>query len=248
MMHRALQIVFFLLSGLVISSCVTTNHVVSNSIIQKRKYNTGWFVKNRSHNTAKSSDIKVVDNSSRSTVHNETNGTVVNPKLDPNHSTNENSILELSNADSISNIVHPNFISDQILEQSIDIIPKPHEEVIQTEKGFKSQPIVNQNDEQSEEKNKVAVYGFSAFLAAILFIAIGFPMALAETYFILILGLTLLLASIILSILALTKYKHQKKRKVFAKITLLIIVFVPLLTLIFSFVWFVFGGGFTYSF
>lgn len=50
MLHHKTTTFFILLAGLMyltflLSSCGSSNHVVSNHLIQKRKYNKGWFVK-----------------------------------------------------------------------------------------------------------------------------------------------------------------------------------------------------------
>lgn len=51
--------ILFLLLLIQMTSCVTSNHVSNNRLIQKRKYTTGWFVKKNSIRENDVSSIKV---------------------------------------------------------------------------------------------------------------------------------------------------------------------------------------------
>lgn len=80
-----------------------------------------------------------------------------------------------------------------------------------------------------EEMNKSSLFGFGAFILALLLIVVAILMIDTP---ILIVALAFFLLALLLCVLALTKFKHQKRYKALAKVTLWAMIIIPTLTLI----------------
>lgn len=71
-MNKLKSILAVLSATVILASCGTSNSVVNNGVIQKRKYNKGFFVKSKSHLKTDGEDVakteKVVDSESETIV------------------------------------------------------------------------------------------------------------------------------------------------------------------------------------
>lgn len=235
-MNRALQILIVLLGTIVITSCGSTNSVVNKGLIQKRKHTSGWFFKTNSKQLKRSSDLEATSNNEvEISKDNLNNARDVSSRF--KESLEEDVTVEFDNSILATTNTSPEHLEVNSANQNCEIKLKLKKDVILIEEQITSHENLEDTEIVPEEKNKVAIYSFVTMLIAALFISVGFAIMISsETFFLLTFGLAILLTSIILSILALTKYKHQEKSKVFAKITLYTILIAPVILLIIGFI------------
>lgn len=235
-MNRALQILIVLLGTIAITCCGSTNSTVSKGLIQKRKYTSGWFFKTNSQQLKKSSELEATANNEVEIPKDNINDARTK-KIRFKKSIEEDLTAEFDNSILTTINTNPEYLEVNSTYQNSEIKLKLKKDQILIEDQITNHEIVEETKITPEEKNKVAIYSFVSMLIAALFISVGFAVMISsETFFILTFGLAILLTSIILSILALTKYKHQEKSKVFAKITLYSILIAPVILLIIGFI------------
>lgn len=235
-MNRALQISIVLMSMIVITSCGSSNSVVNKGLIQKRKHTSGWFIKANSIQIKRSSSIAPQANDEIE-CQKDTHKNKGTKKNILNETGEANVTAESDNSILIGINTIPKQIDSDAKRQNNRITSIHKKDKTQTVVPITNDEITKDKEIAPEEKNKVAIASFVAIIIASMFISIGFAIMISsETFFILIFGLAILLTSIILSILALTKYGHQEKGKVLAKITLYTILLAPIVLLIIGFI------------
>lgn len=206
---------FFLLVTILVTSCQTTNSVVSNRLIQKRKYTSGWFVKNN----------KKQKTEGESVVH-ATRDEVTRPSNTTFNSTEYVSANLIAVEEDENEFLRPfNPLTDEPSRPNLII---DDYELKKSVKNPKDEPL-EVLPESEEETNKYAVGAFVLMLIGALFLGVGFAIyTVSEFYALLLLSFVLIGISLILAILALTKYKHIEKRKKLARITLYTLIFGPI--------------------
>lgn len=100
--NSALLLIWLIMA---LNSCVNSNHVLSNSFIQKRKYNKGWFIKKTVE--PKTNTDKQIENELIEHIIVDPEGTVISNSSDSNShdltkTTSNSKKIDQSNAESNS--------------------------------------------------------------------------------------------------------------------------------------------------
>lgn len=210
---------FFLLVTILVTSCQSSNSVVSNRLIQKRKYTSGWFVNNNKKQRAEEESVVIAK---REEARRHSN-------LITNTSERVSANLIVIEEDE-NDVIKPfNPLTDE---------PVSEEQTIEQQGDYtSSQKIEDEPTEVApsaeEEVNKAAVASFVLMLLGALFLGVGFAIwTVSETYFLLTVSFVVIGLSLIFAILALTKYKHIERRKKLARITLYTLIFGPIVAFV----------------
>lgn len=243
---------------ILLSACFSSN-VANEGLFQKRKYTSGCYVKTRSlvQSETKENDHRAEKMELRQ---------VGNPT---SNLEDKNTTADLSQTyDSSPHVFSTGIYANDAFKNSVKQ-KGSGEYTTMTIKGnnpFPSSGLRRQNrsvwygkqdsrispsgevDDSNEETNKVSVYSFAFFIFSLALILFGSFLALSGMNILLLLGIVFFITSLVLAILALTKYKHQQKRKVFAKITVYLSLFIPILILIIGLITLAVNGDFSYKF
>lgn len=222
---------------ILLSACHTSN-VVSDRLIQKRKYTSGWFLNKQGHKGSGQ------DQANASTEKKEQKkgydvSTLISTEIQKVESEEQptyNSETELAEE------LHVSVADNPVMEYEADRVEEaPCKEAIDDEK-------VEEATVDKGPVNKPAVISFIMFIAAIMFLVVGgIELVASEFYVVFLLGLIFLVASLVISILALTKYGNKRRYRALAWVPTYTVAIFLFVTLIVTVVWIASGGGFTYK-
>ncbi|TNE77965.1 MAG: hypothetical protein EP333_00205 [Bacteroidetes bacterium] len=233
------KVVLLFMGGLLIllSACHTST-VVSNRLIQKRKYTSGWFLNKQGRKGSGQDQANALTEKKEQKKGYDVS-TLIPTEIQKVESEEQPTYISETE---LAEELHVSVTDNPVMEYKAERVEEaPSKEVIEDEK-------VEEATVDKGPVNKPAVISFVLFIAAIMFLVVGgIELVASEFYVVFLLGLIFLVASLVISILALTKYGNKRRYRALAWVpayTVAIFLFVSLISII---IWIAGGGGMTYK-